>query len=254
MSGGGGTTSTTTTVPDWLKPYVTGYLGTAQNVTSQPYPQYPGQQVASMAPGEQSAVQGLTNMATGTPGLLAADQQLGETLSGQGMNNYVAQAAQPAIDQAKTAYYGATSDNLARFQGANRNSSAYQTAQGLSDKNLAQGLGNATAPLYSQEYDAERNRQMQAAGLEPGINDALATNLKNSLGANSAVTQNNQSIFSNLLQQFQQATGWNQTQLNNYGNAISSITGAGKNSSTTGPSADPLSQGLGGLLLLSMFM
>lgn len=249
MTSGGGTSTVQQTVPDWLKPYTTNFLNTAQTTTQGPYNPYTGQQVADMSQGQQSAISGINNLASGTPGLDASDQFLGNTLTGgNGMNQYVAQAAQPAINQATMAYNQATSGDLARFQGANRNSSAYQQEQGLNQDNLAYGLGNATAPLYQQQYNTGINQQLQAASLEPGINQTLQQGYGAQLAANQGVTAQNQSILSNLMQQYQSGVQYPLNQLSNYGNAISSITGAGKNSTTTGPGADPTAQLAGSAL------
>lgn len=85
--GGGNDTSTvTSSIPPWLESYGQGYLQNAASVAQRPYTPYTGQRVADLSPTQNFAIQGIGDLASGTPSQHAADQMLTGTLQGQYRN------------------------------------------------------------------------------------------------------------------------------------------------------------------------
>lgn len=245
--GGGGTNTVTSDFPDFLKPYASSYLNQAQQTSNRPLQQYPGQTVADLAPGQQTAIQNINNLAGGIPSMQTADQMLGETLSGQGMNPYLDSIASRVIGDAAQAYQGQTGQITQRFNTpGNWGGSAQMGAQDKANAAFARGMGDSLSQLFSQGYENERNRQMQAVPLVGGLYQNLEQGQQAALGANETVRAQNQKILDALQGKFTQAQNYPEHQLDIYGQALSPLFGGGyKNSTSTGPGADPVSQALG---------
>lgn len=93
-----------------------------------------------------------------------AEREFGKTISGDYMrpdtNPYLRDTVNLALDQTR-------SKVNSQFGGNNFGSSAHQEW-------LAKNLANTALPIYAQNYDTERGRQLAAAGGAPNIAEAAA--------------------------------------------------------------------------------
>lgn len=239
MSGGGGTTVQQQSLPDWIQPYATSFLDRGGAVADRPLQQYTGQRVAPLTDGQVSNIQGINNLAGGTPLIGQADQMLGETLSGQGFDPFLQQVSDRVANDAGKAYQANTGAITARFNTpGNWGGSAHMGAQDKANESFARGLGDAMGPIYSGAYDSERNRQMQAATQAPSLYDTLEKGYQGALAANAPVQEQQQKQADLGYQQFQEQKNYPEHQLDVYGNVVNSLLGKGGNSKTDGPGTD----------------
>lgn len=256
MSSGGGGNSTTTTqqVPEWLSGAAQGFLQQAGGVSQLPYENYNGPRVANLSPMTRDAMGGYYGMMGGTPYTGAAGDMLTETLRGGGMNPYMDGVADRITADATRAYNDATGSVTARFnRPGNFAGSAHQDAQQRTNESFARGLGDALAPVYQGGYENERGRQMQAAGLSSGLYDSQLRGLQGGAQLGDMDRMNQQALFDSQYGDWREFRDWPEHQLGVFGNALGAVTGAApRNSTTTGPGPDRLSQGFGTLMLGNM--
>lgn len=250
-SGGGGTTTTQFQgPPQYIQDYGRDFLGRAAGVSQLPYESYQGQRVSDLSPTQRGAIGNLGGLANGTALTDDASGMLSETLRGGGMNPYASGVADRITGDASRAYYNATGQNLARFRGANRNSSGFEQAQQQTDESFARGLTDGLAPVYQSGYENERNRQMQAVPAAMGIFSGLGNANMNALQAGGVETNQYQNMLDADYGDFREWRDYPQQQLGIFGNALSQAMGAGGSTSTTqGPGPDRVSQGLGTMAL-----
>jgi hypothetical protein len=208
MSKGGGKTQTAQqeTTP-WIaaQPHLLNIMGRGQQL--------------SMGSGITAANPWMSRIASrasaGSPVVDAAQDQAMNTLSGGYLNPFASGAMSDAMDMAK-AKIGA------QFSGDNSGSSAYKEW-------LGRGITNAAMPFASQMFENERGRQMQAAGMAPGLANQDYTDLGQGL----------------QVAQMRDQDPWNQ--LFNYQKAVAG-SAAGTGSSTTQQpySTNPIGGALGG--------
>lgn len=163
--------------PD-LPPYVQQYMQSATQFLTgqlgQPGPAYIGPFVAGLTPQEQMSLAGFTGLAypsfaTGATGI----SQIGATASGAYLpwnNPYIQWVASAMTDLARQQLQQQLSDVRQRYaqlgQGLSTPLVNEEIARGLQTwSQLAQGVGQ----LLSGAYEAERQRQMQAALASPEI-------------------------------------------------------------------------------------
>lgn len=231
--GGGGSSTTVQNIPPWIEPYATRQLDRAEQVSQRPYTPFTGQRYHGLTGAQVQGIQGAENLAGGTPGLWAADQMLGETLSGQGMNPYLDMVADRVVGDATKGYYNATAGNLSRFTGDNHNSTAYQGAQDRAAEDFSRGMGDSLSSLFAQGYQNERGNQMQAASQMPGLLSSLSGTYKDVLGAGTLQQQDLDKNYDFQYQQWLQGQNWPEHQLDVFGNTVSSLLGgAGHNTQT----------------------
>lgn len=190
--GGGNQTSQTTSVPAFMQPYLEGYLQNASQVASQPYTPYGQQRVADLSPIQRQAIQGMGDLSMGTPSMHAADNMLSQTLQGQYMPNGQGGGANPGgtygagatgvggnqysgfgpqfsqvlnqgLGQIGEQFSQATNANLQRFQGSNRNSSAFQQSTARNEEALADSMSRYTSGMLNDQYN--RSAQLEEANL-----------------------------------------------------------------------------------------
>lgn len=151
MSGGGGTNTQVQNADPWSgqQPYLKeGFAGAQQGILSQPG-------VVPFSPETQYGLTMQGNRALQGSALLpAANQQIQDTLSG----NYMS-GGQGFNDFADAAWSAVRPNVDSTFATGGRYGSA------LHGEALGRGFGRAMAPLY----DSERQRQMSAAGMSPGL-------------------------------------------------------------------------------------
>lgn len=144
-------------LPEFLQKQLQETYGFARNINPAVYG---GERVADFTPVEQLAQSMTAQRAlAGDPTLRQAQGLLGDTLSGDFLTNPFLQ------QQISDAVQGAANRATSQYAlGGRLGSAAFGSALGA-------GITSAAAPILSQAYNAERGRQMQAAGLAPQLAD-----------------------------------------------------------------------------------
>lgn len=157
--GKGGSSNTTQTVVQEIPPFLEQQLqetyAFARNINPAVFA---GDRVAGFTPIEQQA-QLLTaqRAAAGDPTVQQAQGLLNSTLQGDFLENPFLQ------NQIDSAIQGAVNQTTSQYaRGGRLGSAAFGSA-------LGSGITGAAAPILAQAYDAERGRQMQAAGMAPQL-------------------------------------------------------------------------------------
>lgn len=231
---GGSTTTTRTEPPDYVKPYAIGYLNQAANVANLPYQAYTGARVADFTPAQQLGF-GLNeqNAINSAPLADQSNRSLSDTING----NYLTADSNPYLSGAVNQALGDVQSRVnSQFSGNNYGSSAHEQW-------LGQNLANTALPIYAQNYQNERNNQLQASMYAPGLVNANNAALQ---AGGAQQQQLNQSLNDLGYNEFQTALGFPYQQLNTLGSALGASSGYG---STTGPNPyqkNGLAAGLGG--------
>lgn len=163
LLGGGGeqqtVTSTINRTPGQYDPYYQDILAQAQNLNRTQSPQYSNLYAGQSAETQQ----GVKELAAYDPAASQASQQyLQDVLGGNYLNSnpYLDQTFNRAADQTQARLGSA-------YAGAGRSGSgAYYNASG-------DAYGNLANQVYGGNYQMERNRQQQAAGLAPGVDQGV---------------------------------------------------------------------------------
>lgn len=233
-SSGGGTTVTKTEPPDYVKPYAIGYLNQAGNVANLPYTPYTGARIADFTPAQQLGF-GLNeqNAINSAPLADYSNRTLADTING----SYLTADSNPYLSGAVNQALGDVQSKVnSQFSGNNYGSSAHEQW-------LGQNLADRALPIYAQNYQNERNNQLQASMYAPGLVNANNAALQ---AGGAQQQQLNQSLNDLGYNEFQQALGFPYQQLNTIGGALGASSGYG---TTTGPNpyqTNRLAAGLGG--------
>ena len=159
--GGGSKTQTTTSEP-WAgqQPYLTDLFQRAQEQSQVPIQYYQGNQVAPLSPIQQQAMSFAQNRQSifsnplwGVTSGLLSDTMSGKYLDPESnpyLKHYVAKAFEQTLPQ-----YDTTATQAGRY-----GSDAWANMK-------ARAMSDITSEIYGGAYEAERNRQLQAAGLLP---------------------------------------------------------------------------------------
>jgi len=237
MSGksGGKTQTTTNSPPAHVQPYSQDYLAQAQGVANQPYQPYGGARVADFTPSQNLGFGMSLANAMGSFGAgQDANRTLQDTINGKYLtadsNPYLSGAVDTALGKA-----GSAVNN--QFSGNNYGSSGHEEWLGRS-------LANTALPFYSQNYQNERNNQLQASMYAPGLSSSnIAAMQAGGLQQQGLNQQLNDVGYNEYLQ----ALGFPYQQLNTMGGAIANA--SGNYGSQTGPNpyqTNRLGAGLGG--------
>jgi hypothetical protein len=241
--GGGGSKQTqTTTVTPWagVQPYITDYLGRAQGQSNVPFQFNQGDQIAPLSPEQQYGLSGTTARAIqGSPNNLAAQGNNFNTLTGA----YMSPDSNPWLKQnVDTALGDVQSRVNSQFNNNNFGSSAHQ-------ETLTRNLGQTAAGMYGSNYDQERGRQMQASALAPTLAETDYRDLQALTGVGDVRRGLAQDYLNQANGLFNNATGYNQQQLDNYGRAVGLGMGVGSNQTSTSPNpyqSSPIAGAIGG--------
>ncbi len=248
MSGlfGGGSTSGTQTQkfepPDYTKGGWTDLLANAQGLTSQPYQQYQGMEVAPLN-GQQTQAQGFIQdrALNGAPDLNAGRGAATDIANGTYFNNspwtspeYTQNViGQNAMNMANAAAVGqnASTDASAAMQGA-YGGSAYNQKQQQNNATLNNSIGQMAnnyqlqnAQMGNQNYMQGVNQMLQGGQLGGQLSqdDWQAGQALTGIGSqNQQYTQN---LLNNQLQNWQQQQQAPYTQLNQLTNTLSAASG-----------------------------
>jgi len=255
MSSGSRTSSQTSGIPSDFMPYVDQYAGLVSNAVDRPPPQYMGPRVADLTPVQNQAVGGYSQLLSALPGMAAPSvNMLQDTISGNGGNPFtdqvVSRMQKPVID----AYNAATSSTTGRFNTpGNFGSDRMMMAQDRNERNLSQGLADATGQLYANAYENERGRQMQAPGILAGLATTGSGLLNNAAMIGDLPRQVQQQAMNTLYQDFLNVNNYPTTQLQTAASAVGPLFGAlPRTTTTTGPGSDPVQQGIGLLYLANL--
>lgn len=208
MSKGSGKTQTVTTNnAPWAasQPHWQNIFGQAQALSQQP--------ASSQA---TDALRGSIVGAAGQPSALIGQAQgeLSKTLGGGYSNPFAQGALSDVMDMAR-------SKINSQFSGDNFGNSAHQEW-------LGRGMTSAAMPFASQLYGDERNRQMQAAQLAPGVGNADLSRLGFGLNASIMGDQSAWDQLKNYGSLLQAAGGGSSVQSQPlYSNRLGNAAGAG---------------------------
>lgn len=165
------------------------------------------------------------------------ERELGRTLG-----NVTNQAYQQQYDRsAGLAESGLNRDQGARQFDANLGNSAFENA---ANRGIQTGTYNNN--LGYNAYEAERARQLQAAGLTPGINAGERQGYLDQIQGGDLERRYMQSLLDSAYGDFNEWRQYPEHQLDVFGRAFGSLYGGAPRSTTTqGPGSDPLAQSLG---------
>lgn len=285
MSGGGGGTNTTTeqvSFPSQLEPYIQPFMSAAQNLYSQPYQPYTGQQVAPLTDLQNQAIGMTQNIANSSNAQLGTAQSALQNLINGGSqiqpgtnpllgvnNPYLQNAVGQAQQDVVNSYQNATApDTDAAFARAGAfGGSAWQNAVTQNQHQLNEDLGNVATNMQMQDYGNQEqlqennvNRQMQAQGQNTanllsaiGATPALSqAGYQNASALNAVGTQQqqqNQNELNSAYQDFLTQQQYPYQQLGILQGALGTLLGAGGHDVTqtsSNPNAtNPVAQGLG---------
>ena len=291
MSGGGGESNTVSEFkpPDYTQDAWQQYVTNATGLTSGEMPRYQGQTVAGVNDQQQLANSMLINNAlNGTASGNEANSMLYLTMNGAFDNPYAttlnpygseSQYLDDVITRSNNkisdAYARGTQGSLDRAHALSRTmgSAQGQIAQSENDKVLAEQLAANTGNLLNQNYyanqgvaenqlnrastalDAERNRQMQAAGMAPSMQNMDLQSIQALMGGGDALRTYEQDLLNSQMQDW---NAWMQSpyaQQDVLGSALTRASGgAGTTSSQIMQGMNPLQTLLGaGLLGLNAY-
>lgn len=166
----------TTTVAPWapMQPYLQTGFAEAQRLLQAGGPDYyPGSTVYGFGAGTMEGANQFQNIARqGTAVAGAANQQVADTLQGDYLNSnpYLDAAYNNAASAVTRNYSEAVAPSIAAnfgLSGRTGSNMAFANTMNQSQDTLSRNLGGMAASMYGGAYDAERNRQMQAAQLAP---------------------------------------------------------------------------------------
>jgi len=195
------TSQNTQNVPSWLQQYVQGILAQSGAVGSQPFPIYPGPQVAGLTPQQQQASSEITNLQGGyqsplssamslatsgaTPGALGTAQGMIPTAQGYigqalnpgaaQINPYAENVIQKAKDQA-TQYWQQTIDpsiNQQYVQAGQPASSANATALTRAAQPIIQNIQDTANAAYSDAFKNAQGVNLQAGQATGALGQTL---------------------------------------------------------------------------------
>ena len=237
MSGGGGSTQTTQTkqtIPDEFKPLATGLANYAGQVAGRPY--YPGPTIAGFSPEQEAGLTGTAYRgAMGSPVNQAAQGNITDTLQGKYLG------ANPYLD---AMIQRTNNDVMTRFGGMLGHNAGYQNSG--AQEVLGRTLADSANALQYQNYGAERNNQLQAAGMAPALASTDYQDLQALLGAGDVRRQYAQDV----LNEGQKMYNYPVQQLGVLQSALGSAQGGGMTQVGPNPyQTNPAANALGGGLL-----
>jgi hypothetical protein len=171
------TSTTTTAVDPTIQPYLTFGLSEARKQYEGGGPQfYPGQGYVGPSTATQTALQALQARAmAGNPLLSQAQGNVSGMLAGDylGGNPFFQGAFQPAAAAAQTAFQKSIGDISSAASKAGRyGSGAMGDLQSQAAGTFAQKLADTAGKLSYENYAQERQNQMRALGMAPGLAEA----------------------------------------------------------------------------------
>lgn len=256
MGGGGETTTQSSGPPEWAQGYFRNTLDRAQQVANQPYQGYNQARVADFTSPQQIGMDmGINRALQGSRSLTNADNAVADTAGGAYLNSnpYLDSMFGNASSRMADAYARGTGANT--LAGFNRpgafGGSAHVEMTGANNRAFGDSLSNLASNIYGGNYAQERQNQLQAAGMAPGISNAQYQGADRLLGYGGQMQQQNQALLGDAYSRFQDARGYNQQQVDAMSRALGTVQGG--TTTSRGPEADPFSQLLGVGLTAAQF-
>jgi len=250
------TSTTTTAVDPAVEPYLTYGLTEAKKQYQGGGPQfYPGQGYVGPSTATQTALQALQARAmAGNPLLAQAQGNVSGMLSGDylGGNPFFQGAFQPAAAAAQTAFQKSIGDISSAASKAGRyGSGAMGDLQSQAAGTFAQKLSDTAGRLSYENYAQERQNQMRALGMAPGLAEADYGDINKLLGAGQLGEGYQTAALNADMARYNFEQNAPQKNLTNYLNMVYGFP-AGRTTSTntpyyTNPTATALGTGLLGL-------
>lgn len=152
--GGSGNTTTTQSIPEELKPLATKYTQKATALADQAYNPYQGQRYADFNVPQLQGLDMIQNRAlSGSATVNNAEAGLNQMISGDSSNPYLDASVSKAL--------GAVKGQVnSQFGGNNFGTTAHQ-------ETLTNALGNTANEMYSNNYQQDQSRRLQAIGQAP---------------------------------------------------------------------------------------
>jgi hypothetical protein len=191
--GGGQSQSSSNEIDPMLKPYIEYGLNEAQNLYNQGAPEYySGNTYLGPNQAQQDAMAMMTNQANAGSNVLTNSSALAnQTLSGDFLNAgnpYLAQATQAGADVATDQYNKAMQNTNSQASLSGRyGSNAHANLASDNSQNLANALTNQAGTMAYNNYNAERQNQMNV------MNNAQNIAGNDYYGANQLMNAGNQS-------------------------------------------------------------
>jgi hypothetical protein len=153
-------TGTTGSLSPWAAPYVTGMLGKGQALANQDYQAYTGPLTSGPSTAQQSAFQGVANIAVPTNQMGAFQpQQFTAEAATDYMNPYLQSALNPQIEEARRqAEIQRVADAGRLTQAGAYGGSRQAIMDSERNRNLLQGIASLTGQGYKDAYDMAQNQ------------------------------------------------------------------------------------------------
>ncbi len=205
--GGGGTTVTKSDPWDQQKPYLEYGFQQAQNQYKGNTPSYyPNDTLAPLSATTNQALALQKQRAlSGNPLMNASQDALTQTANGSMLNSnpYLDANFKAGADAITRSYNDAVNGQTSGFAGSGRMGSGMQAFyQNQQNDTLAKNLGNLEAQTYYNNYNTERNNQLNATQLAPQFANADFQNLDALSSVGSAEDSNNQNILNSKIDRF----------------------------------------------------
>jgi len=253
------TSTTTTAVDPAIQPYLTYGLTEAKNLYQGGGPKfYPGQGYVGPSTTTQTALQALQARAmSGNPLLSQAQGNVSNMLAGDylGGNPFFQGAFQPAATAAQTAFNKSIGDiSSAASQAGRYGSGAMGTLQNQAAGTFAQKLADTAGKLSYENYAQERQNQMRALGMAPGLAEADYGDINKLLGAGQLGEGYQTAALNADMARYNFEQNAPQKNLTNYLNMVYGFPAGRTSTQTTPYYTNPLATTLGtGLLGLNLF-
>lgn len=265
--GGGGTQTTKVELPDYVQPYAVDLMNRSAALSNQDVPQYGGQLTAGLNGDQYTAMNLIRQRAlNGSSDINAARNNLAATMQGQyfgpatgnpyaGSNPYLDQAIQKTEgDIARNYAAGTGAQTMAQFRNAGAfGGSAMAETQANQNRVLGDTLANASnqarmqdysnqqqlaesfAQRNDQQYNAERQRQIQAMMFAPQLANTDYQNYQALLGVGDIQRDDQQSQLNDAYQRWLNQVNAPYQQLETLASGITGATGGGMARSQTSP-------------------
>lgn len=172
---GTSTSTSSTSVPAFQQPYLADAFSRARGNYMSGGPQYfPGQTVAGFSPEQEKAMGMATSRAQqGSPLIRTAKDELGATLSGSylGSNPHLDRMYEAAARPVQETFQRTVEPGIrSRFEAAGRGGSGAEgTMMDSAYGSLGRSLGDLSANIYGNSYEAERGRMGQSMLFAPQL-------------------------------------------------------------------------------------
>lgn len=218
MSGGGGNTTTVqkSDPPAWAIPYIQGAAQKGMAATNAGYEQYPGQRVAPLP---QETLSAISNMSQGSD---AAAQQALKTINGDYLSADTNPYLKANVDQALGQVRGQVNS---QFNNNNYGGSAHEEW-------LQQKLADTALPMYNQNYQQERARQLNAMISLPQV-------YKPQLDAGNILQTQEQNANDTAYEEWMRKNGYGLQQAQAQAGLLNSLMGGQGAQQTTQPGGRP---------------